>query len=153
MAYQSVIQLAVQLLLLCSWSLGARAACCTSGQPSYQGSSFQGSFPLPTCSDGPCSGEGFSYNGESAYESPDPNSCCDTEHLGPFKYNPAAGSGKQWPWPSDENFPELLEGTGRPCDAGVVRFRCKLGGHETTEAETACSAVEGGDGACAAPLA
>jgi hypothetical protein len=108
---------------------GAKAACCTNGQPSYEDSEYQGNFPIPTCSDGPCSGEGFSYAGGGAYESPNPLSCCDMENLGQFKYNPQDGSGKYWPWPNDKHFPEFLEGTGQPCDPEAVRFRCKLGGH------------------------
>jgi hypothetical protein len=108
---------------------GANAACCTNGQPSYEDSGYLGKFPIPTCSDGPCSGEEFSYSGEGAYESPNPLSCCDVENLGQFKYNPQDGTGKYWPWPNDKHFPELLEGTGQPCDPEAVRFRCKLGGH------------------------
>ncbi|KAF6260182.1 hypothetical protein COO60DRAFT_1507957 [Scenedesmus sp. NREL 46B-D3] len=150
MARKAPALLGVPLLLLCSWALGANAACCTSGQPSYEGSGFLGVIPIPTCSDGPCSGDGFSYTGEGAYESPNPQSCCDIENLGQFKYNPAAGSGKTWPWPTDENFPENQAGTGQPCHLEAVRFRCKLGGHETTDGAGACSADEAADGSCAA---
>lgn len=53
-------------------------ACCTMGQPKYQGSAMTGVFPVPTCSDGPCSGTGFDYlaMGSSVKESPDPRACC-----------------------------------------------------------------------------
>ncbi|WIA42464.1 hypothetical protein OEZ86_008459 [Tetradesmus obliquus] len=108
--------------------MNAHAACCTSGQPTYKGKevNFIG---LPTCSDGPCSGQGFDYRGAGSSESPNPASCCDTETESAFLYNPQA-TVKGASWPPIEQFPGKWPGTGRNCNAEAPRYRCTLGGQE-----------------------
>lgn len=115
------------LCLLCA-AMNAHAACCTSGQPTYKGKevNFVG---LPTCSDGPCSGQGFDYRGAGSSESPNPASCCDTETESAFLYNPQA-TVKGASWPPIEQFPSKWPGTGRKCNSEAPRYRCTLGGQE-----------------------
>jgi hypothetical protein len=107
-------------------SQNAQAACCTSGQPTYKGMevNFVG---LPTCSDGPCSGQGFDYRGAGASQSPNPDSCCDTETDSAFMYNPPATL-EGATWPPIEQFPDKWPGTGRKCNPEAPRYRCTLGG-------------------------
>ncbi|KAF6252182.1 hypothetical protein COO60DRAFT_1463818 [Scenedesmus sp. NREL 46B-D3] len=111
--------------LLCA-TLGADAACCTMGQPTYTGNAvnFAG---LPTCSDGPCSGKGFDYRGAGASESPNPESCCDTDTG--FYYNPQATE-KGATWPPIDGFPTQYAGTGRQCSLKAPLYKCSLGGQE-----------------------
>jgi hypothetical protein len=83
------------LPLLCCRLQLASAACCMTGQPTYQGSEvrFEG---IPTCSDGPCSDTNFNYFKKGAVESTNKDACCDREDTNSFFYNPQPGKGK-WP--------------------------------------------------------
>jgi hypothetical protein len=65
------------------------------GQPTYKGSEvrFEG---IPTCSDGPCTGNDFNYLKKGAVESKNPKACCDRENNNSFYYNPQSGKG-YWP--------------------------------------------------------
>lgn len=132
MARQVSIIALMAMCLLCA-AIGADAACCTSGQPTYKGKevNFVG---LPTCSDGPCSGRGFDYRGAGASESPNPESCCDTEGAAPFMYNPPATE-KGALWPPVPQFPSKWPGTGRQCNTEAPRYRCSLGGQEKKSAK------------------
>jgi hypothetical protein len=125
--------------LTCCCVQGADAACCTSGQPTYKGKevNFVG---LPTCSDGPCSGRGFDYRGAGASESPNPESCCDTEGGSPFMYNPPATE-KGALWPPVAQFPSKWPGTGRQCNTEAPRYRCSLGGEVGGAADPAAAAA------------
>jgi hypothetical protein len=121
-------------------SQNAHAACCTSGQPTYKGKevNFVG---LPTCSDGPCSGPGFDYRGAGASESPNPNSCCDTETAGNvFMYNPQA-TVKGATWPPIKKFPNKYAATGRQCNTEAPRFRCTIGGQVGAVSAAAAAAA------------
>jgi hypothetical protein len=94
-AFSQRLWLLLLLLLLgCRLQL-ADAACCLTGQPTYKDAEvrFEG---IPTCSDGPCSGNGFNYLKKGAFESPNPKACCDREDTNGFYYNPQKGEG-QWP--------------------------------------------------------
>jgi hypothetical protein len=96
------------------------------GQPTYKGSEvrFEG---IPTCSDGPCTGNDFNYLKKGAVESKNPKACCDRENNNSFYYNPQSGKGY---WPGIPGFPQKFDGTSQTCDANVAVFRCQLGGQE-----------------------
>lgn len=106
----------------------ANAACCTTAQPTYTGNpsgynppGFSGG--LLTCSDGPCTGDGYSYPPSSSVtESGVPVSCCQPD-LAVF-YNPQVGQGFWIP----EIFNTTYPGTGRPCDLNAPRWRCSIQG-------------------------
>ncbi|KAF6252181.1 hypothetical protein COO60DRAFT_1644247 [Scenedesmus sp. NREL 46B-D3] len=127
MASHASFTAVIVVYLLCA-AMGADAACCTSGQPTYKGNTvkFAG---LPTCSDGPCSGKGFDYRGAGASESPNPESCCDTDTDTAFFYNPQATK-KGATWPPIHGFPTQYAGTSRQCSLEAPRYRCGLGGQE-----------------------
>lgn len=126
-------------LFLCMHVQGAQAACCTSGQPTYKGKevNFAG---LPTCSDGPCSGDSFNYLSSGASQSPDPESCCETDGTA-FFYNPQA-TAMGATWPPIPRFPSKWPGTGRKCNAAAPRFRCSIGGQVGISAAAAAAANE-----------
>lgn len=117
----------------------AQGACCTSGQPLYTGTNFRTNnqsqvIRILTCSDGPCSGEGFNYlslntaNPGSVSQSQDPNSCCNATQLS-FVINPPDNTG-QWPGAffNITQFP----GTARTCIASLPVYSCGISGQVST---------------------
>lgn len=130
----------------CHLQGGVEGACCTLGQPTYNGQqmNFVG---FPTCSDGPCSGKTaagtpFSYFAVGGIQSAEPDACCDPDQhaVSGFFWNPTKGkaddNGNLLMWPvskSFTNFPKKTAGTGLTCDPLKLAFRCGLTGQESND--------------------
>ncbi|KAF6251835.1 hypothetical protein COO60DRAFT_1464031, partial [Scenedesmus sp. NREL 46B-D3] len=100
--------------------VAVEGACCTFGQPTYEGSEFNASsygvtFTIATCRTNPNNN---------------------------FWYNPQAGTGKFW-WSTDPRFGGPYAGSGKACTISLPRWQCSIGGMNVPTCQDTDSKMQG----------